>query len=38
VVGLLPRGELQLVDGVGHMPWLDDPSTVAEHVRRFLAT
>jgi pimeloyl-ACP methyl ester carboxylesterase len=38
MVGLLPRGELRLVDGAGHMPWLDDPSTVPEHVRRFLAT
>jgi 2-hydroxy-6-oxonona-2,4-dienedioate hydrolase len=37
VVGLLPRGELQLVDGAGHMPWLDDPSAVAGHVSRFLA-
>jgi pimeloyl-ACP methyl ester carboxylesterase len=35
---LLPRGELQLVAGAGHMPWLDDPSGVAEHVGRFLAT
>jgi pimeloyl-ACP methyl ester carboxylesterase len=38
VVGLLPRGELRLVDGAGHMPWLDEPSTVAGHVSRFLAT
>lgn len=38
VVDLLPRGELQLVDGAGHMPWLDDPSGVAGHVSRFLAT
>jgi pimeloyl-ACP methyl ester carboxylesterase len=37
-VGLVPRGKLQLVDGAGHMPWLDDPSAVAGHVSRFLAT
>jgi 2-hydroxy-6-oxonona-2,4-dienedioate hydrolase len=35
VVGLLPRGELRLVDG-GHVPWLDDPSQVSGHVRHFL--
>lgn len=38
VVGLLPRGQLQLVDGAGHMPWLDDPSGVARHLSHFLAT
>jgi 2-hydroxy-6-oxonona-2,4-dienedioate hydrolase len=38
VVDLLPGGELQLIDGAGHMPWLDDPSRVAGHLRRFLAT
>lgn len=38
VVDLLPGGELQLIDGAGHMPWLDDPSGVATHVRRGLAT
>ena len=38
VVDLLPRGELQLVDGAGHMPWLDDPRGVARQVRRFLST
>jgi pimeloyl-ACP methyl ester carboxylesterase len=38
VVDLLPRGELQLIDGAGHMPWLDDPSGVAGHVKRLLAT
>ena len=25
VVGLLPRGEMLLVEGGGHMPWLDLP-------------
>jgi 2-hydroxy-6-oxonona-2,4-dienedioate hydrolase len=38
VAGVLPRGELQLVDGAGHMPWLDAPSAVAGHVSRFLDT
>lgn len=37
VVGLLPRGELRLVEGGGHVPWLDDPAQVAGDVRRFLA-
>jgi pimeloyl-ACP methyl ester carboxylesterase len=37
VVGLLPRGELQLVEGGGHVPWLDDPSQVGGQVSRFLA-
>lgn len=37
-VDLLPRGELELVDGAGHMPWLDDPSAVAGHITRSLAT
>jgi pimeloyl-ACP methyl ester carboxylesterase len=37
VVGLLPRGELRLMDGGGHVPWLDDASQVASDVRRFLA-
>ena len=36
-IGLLPRGELRLTDGAGHMPWLDDPTGVAGHVSRFLA-
>jgi 2-hydroxy-6-oxonona-2,4-dienedioate hydrolase len=36
VVGLLPRGELKLLDGAGHMPWFDGPSQVAADVTRFL--
>jgi pimeloyl-ACP methyl ester carboxylesterase len=35
-VELLPGGELQLLDGAGHMPWLDVPHVVADHVERFL--
>ena len=38
VADLLPRGELQLVHRAGHMPWLDDPSGVADQISRFLAT
>jgi len=37
VAGVLPRGELHLVEGAGHMPWFDDPSRVGEKVSRFLA-
>ena len=33
---LLPRGELQLVEGGGHVPWFDDAGGVAGHVRRFV--
>ena len=35
VADALPRGELCLVDGAGHMPWFDDPTRVAEEVARF---
>ena len=36
VVGALPHGELQLVEGAGHMPWFDEPARVAAQVQRFL--
>ena len=36
VARLLPRGQLSLVDGAGHVPWLDDPTRVANDVSRFL--
>jgi 2-hydroxy-6-oxonona-2,4-dienedioate hydrolase len=36
VVGLLPNGTLELVDGAGHMPWLDDPVRVGGSLIRFL--
>jgi pimeloyl-ACP methyl ester carboxylesterase len=36
VAGVLPRGELLVVDGAGHMPWFDDPKHVAAGVSRFL--
>jgi pimeloyl-ACP methyl ester carboxylesterase len=38
VVDVLPQGELKLVDGAGHMPWLDDPRGVARRISRFLTT
>ena len=37
VAGVLPRGELRLVEGAGHMPWFDDSILVAKEVRDFLA-
>ena len=37
VAGVLPRGELRLVEGAGHMPWFDDSTRVTEEVRGFLA-
>jgi pimeloyl-ACP methyl ester carboxylesterase len=36
-VELLPRGELEVVDAAGHVPWLDDPAGVARSVDRFLS-
>ena len=36
-VGQLPRGELELVDGGGHVVWLDDPPGVGGRVMRFLS-
>jgi 2-hydroxy-6-oxonona-2,4-dienedioate hydrolase len=35
--GLLPHAELEVVEDAGHMPWLDEPSRVAERLRRFLS-
>jgi pimeloyl-ACP methyl ester carboxylesterase len=37
VADALPRGELRLVDGAGHMPWFDDSTRVAGEVDDFLA-
>ena len=34
--GRLPHGELEVVDGGGHMPWYDDPGRVGARVARFL--
>jgi 2-hydroxy-6-oxonona-2,4-dienedioate hydrolase len=36
VADALPRGQLRLVQGAGHMPWFDDPLLVAADVGRFL--
>jgi pimeloyl-ACP methyl ester carboxylesterase len=33
----LPRGELEVMDGGGHMVWYDDPGRVGERVTQFLA-
>jgi pimeloyl-ACP methyl ester carboxylesterase len=33
----LPQGELELVDGGGHMVWYDDPSRIGARVTQFLA-
>jgi pimeloyl-ACP methyl ester carboxylesterase len=33
----MPRAELELVDGGGHMVWFDDPGRVGERVTQFLA-
>ncbi|MFN2556418.1 MAG: alpha/beta fold hydrolase [Nitriliruptorales bacterium] len=35
-VGLLPHGELHLLDQGGHIPWLDDPMDVGDRLHRFL--
>jgi 2-hydroxy-6-oxonona-2,4-dienedioate hydrolase len=37
VVGLLPAAELRLIEGGGHLPWLDDPGQVGARVGGFLA-
>jgi pimeloyl-ACP methyl ester carboxylesterase len=37
LVGLLPGAELHLLEGGGHLPWLDDPSQIGARVNRFLA-
>jgi pimeloyl-ACP methyl ester carboxylesterase len=36
-VGGLPGGELEVVDGGGHLVWYDDPSRIGARVARFLA-
>ena len=33
----LSNGELQIVEGAGHMPWWDEPAVVGRSVREFLA-
>jgi 2-hydroxy-6-oxonona-2,4-dienedioate hydrolase len=34
--GRLPHGELQVVEGAGHMPWWDEPAKVGRLVGEFL--
>jgi 2-hydroxy-6-oxonona-2,4-dienedioate hydrolase len=33
----LPRGDLRIVDGAGHMPWFHDPTGVAADIKSFLS-
>ena len=35
-VGLLPNAELELMSGVGHAPWMDDPDHCASMTSSFL--
>ena len=35
-MGQIPRAELHLVDGGGHMNWFDDPNQVGGRVGHFL--
>jgi pimeloyl-ACP methyl ester carboxylesterase len=35
-VNLMPRGDLHVVHGAGHLPWFHDPAGVAGRVRDFL--
>ena len=36
VMGILPQGEMQVVEGAGHQPWLDEAETIGSRVIRFL--
>jgi pimeloyl-ACP methyl ester carboxylesterase len=37
IAGTLPRGEFRLIDGGGHLPWLDDPAQCGALIAAFLA-
>ena len=37
VMGAMANGRLSLVEGAGHMVWLDEPGRVASEMRQFLA-
>jgi 2-hydroxy-6-oxonona-2,4-dienedioate hydrolase len=37
VMGLLPRGRLQVLDGASHEPWIQDPGGIASQIRRLVA-
>jgi pimeloyl-ACP methyl ester carboxylesterase len=36
VIGAMPRAELRIIEGAGHMPWFDEPRQVADELDRFL--
>ena len=36
VMGAMPKGRLSIVDGAGHMVWLDEPARVAREMQQFL--
>ena len=36
-IGLLPEGELDVIEGAGHMAWWDQPERVGRSAREFLA-
>jgi pimeloyl-ACP methyl ester carboxylesterase len=36
VMRVLPQGEMQVVEGAGHQPWLDAPETIGARVSQFL--
>jgi 2-hydroxy-6-oxonona-2,4-dienedioate hydrolase len=38
VMDLIPDGRLRVIEGAGHMPWLDEPVTVARELRQFLSS
>lgn len=35
-VDRIPGGELHLMEGAGHLPWLDDPETIGTRLSQFL--
>jgi pimeloyl-ACP methyl ester carboxylesterase len=37
IADLLPHGQLVVLPGVGHFPWLEKPYLLATALRRFLA-
>jgi pimeloyl-ACP methyl ester carboxylesterase len=36
VMEAMPKGRLSIVDGAGHMVWLDEPARVAREIQQFL--
>jgi pimeloyl-ACP methyl ester carboxylesterase len=36
VMRVLPQGEMQVIEGAGHQPWLDAAETIGDRVSRFL--